>query len=239
MSAARRVRLLVEGCLDAAIATWLLRRAGLAAVPEQVGGGWTGVVRSLIRASLEGLGAPLGLVDADESADKRLEEIKALAKSCCPRLSVGAETVVEPSRGPPLLRLEVKEPSGRSGAGFLTLWCRDPWRGCNGGTVEDLLWAMMEEAWGCRPGGACAVCDGERCPRKGWEMRLQKMLPLAVLVGCAGGSIVDASSLERRCCGVDVLGVLEDPEKGARLAATRAAGAYLRLLGEYLVELLA
>ncbi len=225
--ARRKLRLFVEGCLDSALASWLARRSGFEPFVERVGGGWTGVVRSVLYASTAPLPVPLGFIDADESARDRLKDIERLARRYASKrgLKLGLTAV---SFSPMAVKLVVEGPNtSRRGLGFIVLWCRRPWADCDGGSVEDVLWDIVSEVLGC----SNKDMKLPACKREVPTGKAEKLLPVYLLGVYGSGSLVE-SGYTRHCCGVPVEDILRrDPAFALAKAAEAYAGLLRALLG--------
>ena len=230
-----------EGCIDGALASWLLRRAGYESSDAIVGGGWSGVVQRVVDDMfLKGLGwVSIGFVDADDSARQRRIEVESHARRRVEelarrrRLAVNPRVgIVEVSQRPLALRVTLSI-GGRARTGFIVFWCRQPSRSCDRGTVEDVLLEASRELWDCPtsiPSHGCGSCDsGEREAAR----RLARLWPPVLAAACSGArawylvtSTLDSDG--RRCCGLDVTALLD--EAGDRLAESAAVKAYIDLL---------
>ena len=86
----KRLHILVEGCLDAALAEWLAERAGVEAEAE-LAGGWPGVVKQTVELSVS-RATILGIVDADAGVDKRVREVINVLERLAKRRRLTVET---------------------------------------------------------------------------------------------------------------------------------------------------
>ncbi|BES81067.1 hypothetical protein [Pyrodictium abyssi] len=214
-----RLRILVEGCLDAALAEWLAGKAGVDAEAE-LAGGWTGVVRQTV-----GLAASratiLGIIDADAGVDKRVQEVIRVLERHAKRRGLAVETRLK--RGPqppPLLEVTVVSQGARR-TSYISFWCSgSPCRG----TVEDVLGEMLEEKYSYEPAEAPQACS--RCPSSRCSRDYAKYEPVLFLAACAGGGGTPVLVPAERHCGIDVRAALDKLD----LADTPAARRYQQLI---------
>ena len=221
----RRIHILVEGCLDAVLARWLAwRGARDLEVEVEVAGGWTGVVRQLVGllASTSPRVALVGIVDADEDVESRINHIEELlARYAKRRGLVVRVSRVRRTALPPLLRVELEVGSGVSRAACVSFWCTS---NCCRGTVEDVIMEMLEERYSYQPVNApdaCSSCPSERCSRD-----YTKYAPVLFLAACARRAGTPVLVPSEQHCGIDVRRALESLD----LASSGPAQRYRRLM---------
>jgi len=213
-----RLRILVEGCLDAALAEWLADTAGVDAEAE-LAGGWTGVVRQMV-----GLVVPratiLGIIDADASVDKRVQEVIKVLERHAERRGLAVETRLKRGPQPPLLEV-VLTGQGVRKTSYISFWCSG--NPCHG-TVEDVLEEMLGEKYSYEPAEAPRACS--RCPSSRCSRDYAKYEPVLFLAACAGGGGTPILVPAERHCGINVRTALDM----LKLADTRAARLYQQLI---------
>lgn len=217
----RTYKILVEGCIDKAVAKWLARKARLRLTGDGVtisSNGKIGVIRQAIALSLQvsvksGI---LGVVDADNSADDTLVYIeKELSRRS---LRYRRNVLYE---NPLLLEYLVDAGSGEPRSLYMLVICR-PDKGCEKGAVEDLLYAMLGEAYGC-PSEIGYECEGI-CKCKHFREKLWKLFIPPLMAACVCKYTVTPVGDDR--CAIPLYSALD----ALGLAKTRAANRYIEAL---------
>jgi len=188
-----RIVIVVEGCLDAALASHLARATRTDA-EVVVARGKHGVARLAASLASASPTPVLGLIDADEDAEASLREAAEAA-------NIADYTLRVRRCGPAAIRyLEA--------TGFtLVAWC-DAWSGCRRGTVEDIVVHALREAYDCAVSLGVEGCRG--CPsRRRFERLASKLLAPLLAAACSGRGTLVATRYEKYC-GVDLEEAFEE-----------------------------
>ncbi len=196
--------IVVEGCLDAALASHLARVARVDA-EVAVARGKSGVARLVASLSAATATPVIGIVDADEDSLGSLAEAARLA-------GLGAQRPVLHECG------SAGVYTVRRGGVTLAVWC-DAWSGCRRGTVEDVVLYALREVYGCGAVVELEGCGG--CPGAAKAERIaSKLLAPLSAAACAGRGTLVATRYEKYC-GVDLEEVFDELGLGARSAVLR------------------
>ncbi len=219
--------ILVEGCLDKALAHWLANLAELRLVePPLMYGGWSNVIRSAARFTLNPRfkHRVLAIIDADENIEQKIDGISRIIK----RLIINSKTYIflgqkVVNNFPLLIRYDFRNVSDYdTRRSFYVLFWSKLSNGIKG-TVEDLLWDMLYEKYSCNPNLLnINICSS--CPCRNFAKKFKKIGILAVLAACiCKYTIVEAGE---RYCGIPVIEVLSKLD----LENTRIAKMYINVL---------
>ncbi len=193
----KRVRVRVEGCLDAVLAKLLLERLGVEPEVPMPQGGKAGVIRD-VAADIKRRLRVIGFIDADEDADQSLNQA---ARMISKKVGEGYELRVLRGSPPHLLIAQ----GGRLRA-VVIVWGEPP--DYTRGTIEDLVCSILgrrvcTETTGCLLEGARLLQGCEPS-----EKSASKLAPVALLGVCGGASTLVYDQVHRRC-GFDPAPILE------------------------------
>ena len=240
----RRLHILVEGCLDKAVAEWLAQKAGLEAEAE-IAGGWTSVIRQLVDLLPETRTTILGIIDADHEIGRRVKDAVNQLERRAQKRGISTQVVLMTPPGADYLRTVGEEIGipvlqcphihvpvlllrtttaghGEKKNSYLTFWCRNT--PCHG-TVEDVVQEMLNENYGYQPPEMIPPACG-KCPNKYCGKDYAKYEPIVFLAACAkrGGTPVLIPAEHH--CGIDVKKTLNQ----LNLAQTPIATAYIKTI---------
>ncbi len=196
--ARRRVRIRVEGCLDAVLAKIVLRLLGVEPEIPLPRGGKEGVIRDVMGDIRKGIRV-IGFIDADKDAERGLKQAEARIAREIKSPKLAFET-----RAKPIPHLLIR--SNGSLRAAILVWGEPP--SYSSGTIENLVCSFLKEH-ACKEAEKClldAASTLEVC--KASKRSAFKLAPLTLLGVCT-----DASTLvydnEHRRCGFDPAPVLE------------------------------
>ena len=215
-----RLHILVEGCLDAALAQWLTEETGLHGEVE-LAGGWPGVIRQAAELTINTGSLIIGFIDADNDLETRIKEAaKQLERYLRRKGYRGQIKQLHEQPYPPVLELTI-ETGEETKTGYIIAWCTGtPCRG----TAENILTQMLEERYNyarASPPGACSNCPNTRCTRD-----YTKYEPIIFLAACSGREGTPILVPAEQHCGIDVKQAL----KQLNLAETSTAKSYKQAL---------
>ncbi len=218
-----KIYILVEGCLDAALAEWLANKSNIEAKTE-VAGGWTGVIKQLVGLAKSSKRI-LGIIDADDNIYNRINDIENMLRRYTRKRGLRlSHYEVTNNTYPPLLRIEIELIENSEiirKSNYITFWCNN--NPCQG-TAEDIIREMLSERYGYNPPGApqaCKACPNSRCIND-----YVKYEPILFMAACTrGGGTLVFTPVEHHC-GIDVKAVLDRLD----VASTDIARRYQQLI---------
>jgi len=234
-----KLQVYVEGCIDKAFVEWLIEHVK-ASIKENTKkvvniryvvtmcGGWTNVVKR----SLDGVKASgsrylvLGFIDADEGLSAKVHSVCNIVRQYVEdELKNNAYNVACKllSMNKPVIQIEI-EGAKASYRAYIILLCDIPHKI---GSIEDVLWDMINEKCGCKRDSISISCS--KCPCIQYSHRFKKLSIITILASC----ICKWSPVYvgEDVCGVDVKEALEE----LQLIDTRAGSYYFELLKELII----
>jgi hypothetical protein len=221
------VLLVVEGCVDKAVAKWLSSVSNLNLTHQPViAGGWTNVLRRGVALAVETSTPIIVIIDTDENAETKLENSAKIIRRSAEQhgyelLQTNNRRIL--SSKPYLVKYSIREvDSDGEKTLYLLLW-GDPSRNYEAGTVEDLLWHMIIEKYGLKR-DLPDFC--KECPCVHSRFICDKLSVLVALATCScKGTIARVEGEDR--CGLPIYNIVSH----LGLTDTSAARDYVNVLG--------
>ncbi len=238
-----------EGCLDIALGRFLLTAIGVSDdnIQDEIGRGWRATIERAIsplrrfteeadESSYSMPSRSIVFVDADADAYTRIVEIKEIIENSIHDALI-AEIKPQPSTYDAPLGLHVRL-KGYDNSITILLWAvRQGER--VGGTVEDVLLAMLKEGYDCKLNISYEdlkkIIDCPSCPEKEHRFyaTMRKLIVIAAVASCAGagGTLATPIGSSAKYCGIPITRVLA---RMGKLRDTTVFNLYTSIIRKYL-----